>query len=94
MSEEFLRLGLVFLKSITLVLGCLITYFAFRAYSVTRAKPIGALSLGFGLITVGVVLAGVANELWPAVADELLFVEALVTASGFAVILYSLYTDW
>ena len=37
------EVGIIVLKSITLVFGALITYFAYRAFATTRAKPIGAL---------------------------------------------------
>lgn len=86
--------AVVALKSITLVLGGLITFFAYRAYRETRATPIGALALGFGLVTVGALLAGAAHQAFGLETDFVLLIEAALTAGGFAVITYSLYADW
>lgn len=88
------ELGIIALKSITLVFGALITYFSYRAFSATGAKPIGALAVGFAFITVGVILAGIAHELLPEFLEQMLFLEAIVTATGFGIILYSLYAKW
>lgn len=83
----------VALKTVTLVLGGLITYFAFKAYRRTDAAPLRALSLGFGMVTLGSLLAGVVDRLLTANGNYALAVESALTAVGFAVILYSLYAD-
>ncbi len=87
----------VVLKTVTLVLGGLITFFAFRAYRRTRARPLGALALGFGIITLGAFLAGVVDQLLqlgPSGAHTwALVVESTLTAIGFGIILYSLYAE-
>lgn len=85
---------LVALKTITLVLGGLITFFAYNAYRRTRATPIGALALGFGLVTLGALLAGLAHQAIDLDLEAVLLVESTLIATGFGVILYSLYAEW
>ncbi|MGM0604587.1 MAG: DUF7521 family protein [Halobacteriota archaeon] len=84
----------VALKTITLVLGGLITFFAFRAYRRTRATPIGALALGFGLITIGALTAGAAHQAFGTNTGFVLLIESGLTAIGFGVITYALYARW
>lgn len=86
--------ALVALKTITLVLGGLITSVAYRAYRRTRAKPIGALALGFGLVTLGALLAGLAHQAVGLDIELVLLVESTLIATGFGIILYSLYAEW
>ncbi|WP_135853584.1 DUF7521 family protein [Halorussus salinus] len=83
----------VALKTITLVLGGLITYFAFKAYRRTGSRPLKALALGFGVVTLGSLLAGVLDRVLDTAGTAVLAVESALTAVGFAIILYSLYAD-
>jgi len=78
-------------KTITLVLGGLITYFAYKSYRRTKSRALGALAVGFGIVTFGTILAGVVDQV---LADfELgLLIESGLIALGFLVIVYSLYT--
>jgi hypothetical protein len=85
--------AVVALKTVTLVLGGLITYFAFKAYRRTGAKPLRALALGFGAVTLGSLLAGGVDRLLAIDATYALAVESSLTAIGFAIILYSLYAE-
>ena len=83
----------VALKTVTLVLGGLITYFSFKAYRRTGSGPLRALALGFGAVTLGSLLAGVADRLLDTAGTSALAVESALTAVGFAIILYSLYAE-
>jgi len=83
----------VALKTITLVLGGLITYFAFKAYRRTGARALRALALGFGTVTLGSLLAGVVDRLLQTASTAALVVESALTAVGFAIVLYSLYAE-
>jgi hypothetical protein len=85
--------SVVALKTVTLVLGGLITYFAFKAYRRTGAKPLRALATGFGTVTLGSILGGVVDRVLAIDATYALAVESSLTAVGFAVILYSLYAE-
>ena len=85
--------AVVALKTITLVLGGLITYFAFKAYRRTGARALRALALGFGTVTLGSLLAGVVDRLLQTASTAALVVESALTAVGFAIVLYSLYAE-
>lgn len=81
------------LKTLTLVLGGLVTYFAYKAYARTGSSALRALTIGFGLVTLGALLAGVADQFLVDDRNVALVVESLLTAAGFAVITYSLYVS-
>jgi len=80
-------------KTLTLVLGSLITYLAYRAYRRTRSRSLGALSLGFGIITLGTLVAGVVDQLLNAGFQTGLVIESALISLGFLIIVYSLYTS-
>jgi len=84
-------------KTLTLILGGLITYFSYRAYKRTQAPSLRALSIGFGLVTAGSLLAGVSNLLLNQFIDVPVYIsltiESGLTMIGFGVIVYSLYTQ-
>lgn len=79
-------------KILTLVLGGLITYLAFKAYRRTKARSLGALSVGFGIVTCGTFLAGLVDQLSGGDFFLGLLIESALIAVGFLVIIYSLYT--
>lgn len=80
-------------KTITLALGAVITYMTLKAYQRTDSRSLGALALGFALVTLGALLAGAAHQAFGLEADWLLLIESVLTAAGFGVITYSLYTE-
>ncbi len=82
---------IVVMKTLTLVLGGLITYFAFKAYRRTGAPSLRLLTIGFGVVTVGSLLAGVLDQIVQVGFQVGLLVESGLVALGFAVIVYSLY---
>jgi len=90
---------LVFFETATLVLGGLITYFAYKAYDRTGAPALGALTIGFGVVTIGSLVAGGLDlglqfaSLIDNYRMAALIVESAFTAVGFLIILYSLYLD-
>ena len=79
-------------KTLTLVLGGLITYLAYRAYRRTRSRSLGALALGFGIVTLGTFLAGIVDQVLDAGFQVGLLIESALIAFGFLIIVYSLYT--
>lgn len=83
----------VALKTISLALGGLITYLAFKAYRRTRSRSLRSLAVGFGLVTLGSLLAGVADLALGQDATTALVIQSALTAVGFAVIVHSLYAD-
>jgi hypothetical protein len=80
-------------KTITLLMGALITYFAYRAYSRTDERALGALAVGFGIVTIGAFLAGVVDQALGGGQRDALLLESALTMVGFGVILYSLYAE-
>jgi hypothetical protein len=84
--------AIIVLKTITLLLGALITYLAYKAYRRTGAPQLQYLSAGFGIVTLGVLLAGVTDQILEAGFQLGQLVETALVALGFAVIVYSLYT--
>lgn len=84
----------IILKTFTLVLGGSITFYALKAYRRTGSSALRALSLGFGVVTLGAILAGIVDQLLTSVDPQLaLVVESLFTTVGFGIILYSLYVE-
>ncbi len=93
MSYEITTTTLIIgFKTLTLVLGSLITYLAYRAYRRTHSRSLGALSLGFGIVTLGTFLAGVVDQLLDAGFLTSLLIESALIALGFLIIVYSLFT--
>jgi len=78
-------------KTLTLLLGGLITYFAYRAYRRTGSSSLRALTVGFGIVTVGSLTAGVVDQIAQLDFRVGLLIESSLIAVGFAVIVYSLY---
>jgi len=85
-------MGIAVVKTLILITGGVITYFAFRAYRRTDSKSLGALALGFGLITMGTFLAGVVADVIGMPLAVGVLTESVLVLAGFIVIAYSLYT--
>ncbi len=85
--------AIIALKTLTLLLGALITYLSYKAYRRTGAPALRALALGFGFVTFGTLLAGVLDQVFSFQIQVGLLVESALVAVGFAVIVYSLYTE-
>lgn len=83
----------IVLKTITLLLGGLVTVLAVKAYWRTTANGLRFLAVGFAIITIGALLAGIIDQLLSLHRNTALVVESTLTALGFAIIAYSLYTD-
>ncbi len=89
--ETTTPIAIVALKTATLLLGGLITYLSYKAYRRTGAQPLRYLSVGFGIVTLGSLLAGVVDQVFRAGFRLGQLVESALIAVGFAVIVYSLY---
>ncbi|MBP1986650.1 DUF7521 family protein [Halolamina salifodinae] len=81
------------LKSLTLVLGGSITFYAYKAYRSNGSPALRALALGFGAVTLGALVAGIVDQLLPLNPDLAFIVESAFTTIGFGVILYSLHVE-
>lgn len=85
--------AVIVLKTLSLVMGGLITYFAYRAYARTGSAALRALTIGFGVVTVGALAAGAIDQLIAVDPNYALVVESGMATLGFGVILYSLYAE-
>ncbi|WP_049922600.1 DUF7521 family protein [Halopiger djelfimassiliensis] len=84
-------IALAIVKTLILLVGSVITFFAFRAYRRTRQPALGYLTAGFGLVTLGLVFAGLLYEILTVPLQLGILLESLLTLGGFLVIAYSLY---
>lgn len=91
--SQLITTAVLVLKTLTLLLGGVITFYSYRAYRRTAARSLRALALGFGSVTLGAFLAGIVDQLIAVDPDLALVVESLFTTAGFAIILYSLYVE-
>ncbi|EFW92292.1 hypothetical protein ZOD2009_09545 [Haladaptatus paucihalophilus DX253] len=85
--------AIVVVKTVILLLGSGITYIAFKAYRRTGAPSMRALGIGFGTITLGALLAGIANQLLSVSLEAGVLINSVLVAIGFAIIMYSLYLE-
>jgi hypothetical protein len=85
--------AIVVAKTITLVLGGLVTYLAFKAHRRTGAPALRALAVGFGIVTVGAIVAGIVDRLTGLGLLYSVLIQSTLTMVGFAVITYSLYVE-
>jgi len=81
------------LKTVTLILGGAVTYFATKAWLRTSSPALRSLAIGFGIVTLGALLAGGVDVFLDVGRDFAVLTESALTAIGFAVIVYSLYAD-
>jgi hypothetical protein len=79
------------MKTLSLVLGGAITYLAYKAYRRTGAPSLRYLAVGFGIVTLGSLLAGIIDQVLQLELRVGLLVESVLITAGFAVIVYSLY---
>jgi hypothetical protein len=84
-------LAVVVLKTATLIVGGFVTLTAARAARRTGWTGLVYLAVGFGIVTLGSLLAGIADQVFGIAIGDALLVESALTALGFAVIGYSLY---
>lgn len=84
-------IAIAVVKTLVLVVGGTITYFAYKAYRRTNQRALWLLALGFALVTLGFALAGVLYELLEISLYFGILLESLLMLAGFLVIAYSLY---
>ncbi|MHB1908475.1 MAG: DUF7521 family protein [Nitrososphaerales archaeon] len=88
---SYLNLDVLRILQITIViLGIVIVYFAGKGYKKTKSKSLLFLALGFLLVTIGAVAAGLLFEF---LDFDIYTVEAVSAASevlGFILIIYSI----
>lgn len=83
-------IAFIVVKSLILVMGGVITYFAYKAYRRTRHRSLGFLAAGFGTVTLGALLGGVANEIFGTTLIVGIIIEGIFVLIGFTLIAASL----
>lgn len=78
-------------KAATLSFGALLAGLSWRAYRRTADPALRALAVGIGLVTVGAILGGVLHKGIDIRLAVAVSVQSIFTATGFAVLTYSLY---
>ena len=86
-------LAIIVIKTMILLLGSGITYIAYKAHRRTEAPSLRALAFGFGVVTIGALLAGIAHQLLGVALQTGVLINSLLTALGFGIIIYSLYIE-
>jgi heme/copper-type cytochrome/quinol oxidase subunit 3 len=89
-SSFEVQLAIAIVKTFILLVGGVVTYLAFSAYRRTEDRSLGLLATGFGLIVVGVLLAGLTFELLSSSLGIGILIESLFVLSGLSIIAYSL----
>lgn len=77
----------------TLLLGGAVTAAAGRAYRRTNDPSLRALTVGFGLVTLGALVGGLLHWTGPVRLARAQAAQSLLTGAGLAVIVYSLLLD-
>jgi heme/copper-type cytochrome/quinol oxidase subunit 3 len=85
-----IQLAIAIVKTLILVIGGVVTYLAFSAYRRTYDRSLGFLAVGFALIVVGVLLAGVTFELLNVTLGVGILIESLFVLLGLSIIALSL----
>lgn len=86
-------IGIIVTKTIILLLGGLITYLSYKAHRRTRPAALRALAIGFGIITLGALFAGIAHQFLDVELIIGIFINSILTMLGFVIITYSLYVE-
>ena len=88
-----ISLAIFVVKTVILTFGGGIAVIGYKAYRRTGATSLRALAIGFGIVTFGALLAGIAHQLFGVSLQVGVLVNSLLTAIGFGVIMYSLYLE-
>lgn len=81
----------VALKTVTRSIGGVVTLTAAKAARTTGWPGLTYLAVGFGIVTISTLLAGVADQVLLLDARAALVIESALTAVGFAIIGYSIH---
>lgn len=82
---------LILIRLLIVLLGAVVVYLSFKSYMKNRSSAMLLLSIGFGIITISVVIEGMLFEFFGLDIFAAHMVESVGVALGFAVIIYSIY---
>lgn len=86
-----MHLELVAAKVITMALGFLIAYQAYKGYRQYGSEPMLYVAIGFAIISFGAVIEGVLFDVVGLDPFDAGFVQTVIVAVGMLFVLYSLY---
>lgn len=78
-------------QALILVFGGVVVYYAYRAYGRTKSQAMLLLAIGFAVVTLGAIVAGILyNFVVGTELDTVLTLQAYSQVVGFFIIVYSL----
>ena len=83
------HLVLVASRLLVLMLGAAITMISYKAYRRMRSKVMLLVALGFGFITMGILMEGLLYEFTPLSLVASHTVESSITLTGILILLYA-----
>lgn len=83
--------GLIIAKFVTMVLGFLIAYQAYRGYRRNNSRPMLYVAIGFGFVSFGAVIEGVLFDVVGLTLSGAATIAMSIVAVGMLIILYALY---
>ncbi|MFC7130514.1 DUF7521 family protein [Haloferax chudinovii] len=83
--------GLIVAKLVTMVLGFLIAYQAYRGYRRNHSRPMLYVAIGFVLISFGAVIEGLLFDVVGLTLSDSGTVATIIVAVGMLSVLYALY---
>lgn len=89
-AGDDITMVLMIVKTLILIVGSVITYFAWKAYRRTGKTALRDLTIGFGLVVVGSFLGGATFHLLETPLAVGVVVEGVIVLLGFGFIAYSL----
>ncbi|MDJ0269313.1 MAG: hypothetical protein NXY59_01965 [Aigarchaeota archaeon] len=86
------HIALVIARLALVVAGLILVYISYQARKkIANKPPFVVLSVAFLLITLGAVIEGILSEFFQYSLVAAHTIEALITAVGFALVLYAIY---
>ncbi|AZH27068.1 DUF7521 family protein [Haloplanus aerogenes] len=86
-----MHIGLIIAKLVTMILGFLIAYQAYRGYRRSHRRSMLYLSVGFGFVSFGAVIEGVLFDVVGLTLENAATIATAIVAVGMFTILYALY---
>lgn len=86
-----MHIGLVIAKFVTMVLGFLIAYQAYRGYRRNNRQPMLFMAIGFSIVSLGAIIEGILFDVLGFTFHDSGMVATSIVAVGMLTILYSLY---
>lgn len=86
-----IHIEFVFLKLLTMGIGLLVAYAAYRAYTRHQSRPLAYVAAGFVLISLGEGIEGILFDFTPLTLYQASLVHSVLMVVGMVLILYSIY---